>query len=98
MPGPAEELFPGNPGYQYCGINRETYFYHGVSWAIPYCAGVLALGWQVRPDLAPAQMRELLIRSAHQLPTGEKIINPPEFIRQVRAAPATPGNTGALNR
>jgi serine protease AprX len=85
----AEQRFDGLPGYQYCGNLRETYFYHGVSWAVPYCAGVLALGWQLRPDLTPAQIRELLFRSAHVLPTGEKIINPPEFIRQVRETPAT---------
>jgi subtilisin family serine protease len=85
----AEQYFADAPGYQYCGNNRETHLYHGVSWAVPYCAGVLALGWQLRPDLTPAQMRELLFLSAHVLPTGEKIINPPEFIRLVREAPST---------
>jgi serine protease AprX len=83
----AEQRFAGAPNYQYCGNVRETYLYHGVSWAVPYCAGVLALGWQLRPDLRPAQMRELLFRSAHVLPTSEKIINPLEFIQQVRKAP-----------
>lgn len=83
----AEELEPGALGYEYCGIGRQTFRYHGVSWAAPYCAGVLAMGWQVRPDLAPAQMRELLFRSAYTLSSGEKVIQPLEFIRLVRQEP-----------
>ncbi|HLH54567.1 MAG TPA: S8/S53 family peptidase [Verrucomicrobiae bacterium] len=83
----AEELEPGACGYQYCGLGRLTFRYHGVSWAAPYCAGVLALGWQVRPDLTPAQMRDLLFRSAYKLQSGEKIIQPLEFIRLVRLEP-----------
>lgn len=39
----AEEYNDGHPGYQYCGPG-------GLSWAIPYVAGVLALGWQVRSE------------------------------------------------
>jgi hypothetical protein len=83
----AEEYDPHSPEFQYCGIGGQTFRYHGVSWAAPYCAGVLALGWQLRPDLTPAQMRALLFRSASALPTGEKVINPMEFIRLVRIEP-----------
>jgi serine protease AprX len=75
----AEEYVKGEHGYQYCGQG-------GLSWAIPYCAGVLALGWQARPDLTAPQLRELLIQSAHQAADGALIINPPEFIRLVKAA------------
>ena len=87
----AEELEPRAVGYQYCGIGRQTFRYHGVSWATPYCAGVLALGWQLRPDLNPEQMRRLLFSSAYTLPSGEKIIQPREFIRLVRAEPGRAG-------
>ena len=38
----AEEYGQGNFGFQYTGKG-------GLSWAIPYVAGVLALGWQTRP-------------------------------------------------
>ena len=75
----AEEYDKGEYRYQYCGRG-------GLSWAIPYCAGVLALGWQVRPDLSSPQMRELLLQSAHVLDTGERIIHPEEFIARVRNA------------
>jgi serine protease AprX len=76
----AEEYIEGRCGYQYCGQG-------GLSWGIPYCAGVLAMGWQARSDLTPAQMRELLFKSAYKTADGALIINPPEFIRMVKAAP-----------
>jgi len=83
----AEEYEPGSAGYQYCGTGQKTFRYHRVSWAAPYCAGVLAMGWQVRPELTPTQMRALLLRSAYALPSGEKIIQPLEFIRLLRLEP-----------
>jgi serine protease AprX len=75
----AEELPDRRSDYQYRGQGD-------VNWAIPYCAGVLALGWQVRSDLDAIQMKALLFESAFQLPDGSRVINPPEFIRRVRAA------------
>ena len=74
----AEEYIKGDFNYQYCGQA-------GLSWSIPYCSGVLAMGWQVRPELGPIQMRELLLKSAYKTPDGALIINPPEFIRQLRS-------------
>ena len=78
-PDDGRGVYQGQCGYQYCGEG-------GLSWGIPYCAGVLAMGWQVRPDLTPAQMRELLFKSAYRTAEGSQIINPPEFIRMVKAA------------
>lgn len=75
----AEDSDIGEFGYQYWGRG-------GLSWAIPYCAGVLAMGWQVNPELSPEQMRELLYKSAHRKKNGAKIINPKRFIRLVRKA------------
>lgn len=74
----AEEYLKGQCSYQYCGRG-------GLSWAIPYCTGVLALGWQARPDLNAAQMRELLFKSAYKAADGSLIINPQEFIQMVKA-------------
>jgi len=71
------------PGYQYAGRG-------GLSRAIPYCAGVLAMGWQVNPELSPEQMRELLFKSAFMKKNGAKIIYPKKFIHLVkRTAPRT---------
>ncbi len=72
----AEEYRKGECGYQYTGRG-------GLSWAIPYAAGVLAMGWQVRPELTKEQMVDLLMKSAHT-DAGRKFINPPAFIKMVR--------------
>jgi serine protease AprX len=75
----AEEYAKGQCGYQYGGRG-------GLSWAIPYTAGVLAMGWQVRPDLSAEQMKSLLLASARAVEGGYRIIDPENFIRQVQAA------------
>lgn len=79
----AEEYEKGQFAYQYCGRG-------GLSWAIPYCAGVFALGWQVNPELSFEQMRDLLFESAHTRKTGEKFINPKKFIGLVKKTKAVP--------
>jgi len=73
----AEEYDKGEFAYQYCGRG-------GLSWAIPYCAGVLALGWQVNPELSSGQMRDLLFKSAYIRDDGMRIINPEGFIQFVK--------------
>jgi len=74
----AEEYNQGEFFYQYTGRG-------GLSWSVPYLAGVLALGWQVRPELDSARMLELLFATASLTPDGLKIINPPAFIEAVKA-------------
>ena len=72
--------------YDYHGRNSYIYWGRGgLSWAIPYCAGVLAMGWQIRPDLTPEQMKEMLFASAHVHKSGAKIIHPAAFIALVRS-------------
>jgi len=75
------------PGYQYAGRG-------GLSRAIPYCAGVVAMGWQVNPKLSPERMRELLFKSGYMKKNGAKIINPRRFIRFVKNAEAVPKTKG----
>lgn len=70
---------PDRPSYQYYGRG-------GLSWGIPYVAGVLAMGWQIRPELSPEQMKDLLFQSAFTNDNGVKIINPKAFIRMVETA------------
>ncbi len=62
----------------------------GYSDSIPYAAGILAMGWQIRPELHHQQMRELLFKSAFTKSNGAKIINPKKFIRLVRRTKSTP--------
>ncbi len=80
----AEEYGPRHLGYQYCGLQKETQAGAGSSWSMPYATGVAALAWQLRPELGPAEMRELLRATARVLPTGERIIDPPALVAVLR--------------
>jgi serine protease AprX len=75
----AEEYSQGKFSYQYTGRG-------GLSWSIPYLAGALALGWQVRPDLTGSQLLDILYKSAYTTDSNLKIINPGAFIDMVRLA------------
>lgn len=74
-------------GYAYDGGGRRSsrpMSKGGYSDTIPYCAGVLALGWQICPELTPAQIKDLLFESAYVHASGARIINPIAFIELVR--------------
>jgi serine protease AprX len=74
----AEEYREGECSYQYDGVG-------GLSWAIPYAAGVLALGWQVNPQLTGEHMLALLRETAHEK-NGLRFINPTAFVAAVKQA------------
>ncbi|MBN1797011.1 MAG: hypothetical protein JW822_00420, partial [Spirochaetales bacterium] len=54
------------------------------SWTVPYISGVLALGWQVNPDLTYQEILDYLFASAYTNWQGYKVINPPAFIQMIR--------------
>jgi serine protease AprX len=66
----------GECSFQYDGVG-------GLSWSIPYAAGVLALGWQMNPQLSTERMVELLRQSAHASGAA-RIINPVAFVEAVK--------------
>lgn len=70
----AEEYTKGDFSYQYTGQG-------GLSWAIPYCAGTLAMGWQVNPGLSSEQIVDLLFKSAYKSDGSSLIIDPSAFIK-----------------
>ena len=74
----ADTYYEGFYGYQYTGIG-------GSSWAPPYIAGVLAMGWQINPDLSAGELMDLLDNTATIRRDKFKVINPPAFIDAVRA-------------
>ncbi|MHC4476207.1 MAG: S8 family serine peptidase, partial [Planctomycetota bacterium] len=79
----AEVHSHGNYGYIYDGGSHRSgrpYAKNGYSGTIPYCAGVLAMGWQIEPELTGEQMRHLLLASAYINGDGAHIINPPAFV------------------
>lgn len=73
----AIEYTSGQYAYQYTGRG-------GMSWGIPYLTGVLAMGWQVNPDLSNEQIVKLLFDSATVREDGGKIIDPVHFIQMVK--------------
>lgn len=75
----AQEYVEGLYIYTYWGSG-------GRSWSVPYVAGVLALGWQMDPDLDAQTMKELLFQSAWVNKSGCHMIDPTAFIEAVREA------------
>lgn len=74
----AEEFRKGRHSYIYFG-------HGGISWAAPYLVGVLALGWQLRPDISGQEMIRLLQMTAYQKEGGIRIIQPKAFVDSVKA-------------
>lgn len=72
----AEEYRKGEESYQFTGVG-------GGSWTVPYLAGVLALGWQLRPELNSDTLLELIFKSAYKK-DGFPIIHPAAFIDSVK--------------
>jgi subtilisin family serine protease len=75
--------------------NRTTASHHGpdvytyeieggMSWAVPYLAGVAALACQIDPEITPAQIVQLWTATATKTEAGP-IVSPPGFIETVRA-------------
>jgi len=73
----AEQYEKDKYSYQYTGRG-------GLSWGIPYATGVLALGWQINPDLGALMAKELLFESAYSTANGGKIIDPGKFLDLVK--------------
>lgn len=78
------------------GYNEEVQFFYqfsgygGLSWSTPYLAGVLAMGWQINPELTNDHILDILFHSAYITENGERIIDPRAFIERVKlTAPST---------
>ena len=69
------ELADGSHAYKYRYDSKGQ-----LSWALPYAAGVLAMGWQVRPGLGGDEMMEILFDTAQIDSKGNKYICPEAFI------------------
>lgn len=72
----AQEFTKGEHCYRYQSVGGE-------SLAVPYVAGVLALGWQVNPNLDADTMKNLLFETSWINDKGLHFINPPDFIKAV---------------
>ena len=74
----AEQEDYAEDSYQYTGQG-------GLSWAIPYVSGVLALAWQVNPNLTNEEIISILFETAYIDQGVYKIINPLAFIAEIQA-------------
>ena len=76
------------------GIDDYTFYRQGgMSWAAPYIAGVVALGYQVNPDIKPATIVRLLKDTATRTDAGP-IINPVAFVEEVEEISAQSNGIG----
>ena len=73
----AQEWKKGDFSYHYEGQG-------GWSWAVPYAAGVLAMGWQVKPELTPDEIVQILLDTAYVGSDGNKYIYPTAFIKYLQ--------------
>jgi hypothetical protein len=72
------------------GPDVYTYWVEGgMSWAVPYLAGLAALAFQVDPEIQPAQIVELWTATATKTSVGP-VVNPVKFIEAVRSRPGAP--------
>ncbi|MCL2044811.1 MAG: S8/S53 family peptidase [Oscillospiraceae bacterium] len=70
----AESYREGYYNYRYFGMGGVGFT------SIPYVAGVLALGWQVRPELTSDEIVDILFQTAYVDLNGLKHIYPTAFI------------------
>jgi subtilisin family serine protease len=73
----AEEYNLGKFSYQFTGQG-------GLSWSVPYLAGVLAMGWQINPDLKSSELLDMLFASAYVTDDNVQVIDPQAFIDMVK--------------
>ena len=67
----------GEFSYQYDGKGE-------LSWAMPYITGVLAMGWQVKPELTADEIVKILFDTAYVDGNNNKIIYPAKFIEYLQ--------------
>jgi hypothetical protein len=59
----------------------------GMSWTVPYLAGMAAMAFQLDPALKPQAIPDLWMKTATKTSSG-LVVNPPAFIEAVRTAKA----------
>ena len=65
---------------------RTVYTYDrtgGMSWTVPYLAGVAALGWQVAPETHPKEMVQAWLRTATRTAVGP-VLNPAAVVEELK--------------
>lgn len=97
--GPMENviIIPGDYRTTASNTGDTQYVYWGeggMSWAIPYMAGLSALAWQVNPELSYSQIEELFREAAFVKPDGVRVIMPQAFMEKVTLLATTSLDVG----
>jgi len=79
----------GNRATAYFAGSDDYIFWRdgGMSWTVPYLAGLAALAYQVDPDLKPQAVPDLWTKTASRTAAG-LVVNPTAFIAAVRKTAA----------
>lgn len=67
--------------------SKDQYMYTGkggMSWSVPYLAGLFVLALQVNPNLNEHEFAEGVEKTSTMNKNGLRVVNPPEIIRWVR--------------
>lgn len=67
--------------------SSESYTYYGsggLSWAASYAAGILALGFQVKPEATPYELYIYLMDTGTPFVAGGKLVNPSGFLEALK--------------
>lgn len=64
-------------GYEYNGKG-------GISWSVPYLAGIFTMALQINPNLTQEELVNLVIDNTHINKNGLKIINPKKIIQAIK--------------
>lgn len=65
----------------------EEYMYNGkggMSWSVPYLAGLFALALQINPGLTQKELSDLVNKTASVNKKGLKVVNPRGFIKAIQ--------------
>ncbi len=59
----------------------------GSSWTTPYVVGLMAIGWQINPDLSVKELEDMMFQTATDLSGAADggLINPKGFVQAVKA-------------
>lgn len=59
----------------------------GLSWTAPYVEGLMAIGWQINPDLSVEELLDMMYTSAYKFDgiTRGGLINPKGFVQAVKS-------------
>lgn len=59
----------------------------GTSWTTPYVVGLMAIGWQINPELSAKELEEMMYQTATELSGASDggLINPKGFVQAVKA-------------